>query len=163
MLRGTLADLAKRRWFSGQTIPLVELPWRDKAVRFTDTCSRCGKCVSACETRIIVNGDGGFPTLDFDQGEGECSFCQQCAIVCPEPLFDLSQPEPWRLKAQIQDTCLANQHVYCRSCAEQCESQAISFKPGISSTPLITLADCTGCGACLSICPVDALVLSQVD
>lgn len=157
-----MADLARRRLFSrGQTIALVELPWRDKSVSFTDVCTRCGECVSACETQIIIKGDGGFPTLDFNQGEGECSFCQQCAAVCPEPLFDLSQPEPWQLKAQIKDTCLANQKVYCRSCGEHCDSQAISFKPGISSVPIITAADCSGCGACLSVCPVQAIVLGQ--
>nr|WP_238486310.1 ferredoxin-type protein NapF [Motilimonas eburnea] len=139
---------------------MVALPWRDQSVSFTDGCSRCGECISACETQIIVKGDGGFPSLDFNQGEGECSFCKQCATVCPEPLFDLSQSEPWQLKAQIKESCLANQDVYCRSCGEQCETQAISFKPGISSTPLISLADCTGCGACLSVCPVDAIALN---
>ena len=97
-------DLLKRRFFRHQAVSLIELPWRDQSRVFTDECTRCQKCVDACETNIIVNGDGGFPTIDFSQGE--CTFCQQCAQVCPEPLFDLTQAAPWQLVAQVPTSIL---------------------------------------------------------
>ncbi|MCE0558811.1 ferredoxin-type protein NapF [Motilimonas sp. E26] len=152
-------DQLKRRFLRGQGASLTELPWLDKSRVFIDDCTRCGKCVDACETKVIVKGDGGFPTIDFSRGE--CTFCQQCAIACPEPLFDLSQRSPWQLSATIQETCLANQQVYCRSCSEHCDQQAISFKPGLSATPEIDLANCSGCGACVAPCPVSAITVAE--
>jgi ferredoxin-type protein NapF len=63
----------------------------------------------------------------------------------------------------IADHCLARQFVHCQSCGDVCPAQAIGFRPRLGGPPLPTIsaARCTGCGDCLSVCPVDALALTQ--
>jgi ferredoxin-type protein NapF len=102
-----VVDLTKRRIFARQIVDdsSVRLPWLANASTFTDQCTRCGKCVDSCETRIITKGDGGFPTVDFTLDE--CTFCYQCAEVCPEPLFTAKTEQPWNARATINDDCLA--------------------------------------------------------
>lgn len=148
LLRGALDQPARRR-----------PPWSLDA--FTDLCSRCGDCVAACPPQILVKGDGGFPEIRFDS-EG-CDFCGACARACPEPVFDLTRPAfPWR--AQLTEACLALANVHCQSCQEACEVAAIRFRPALGKPPQPTLdADlCNGCGACLAVCPADALRLEDV-
>lgn len=157
-----MVDQFRRRFFSrkqeAETHP--RLPWLSGANEFTDQCTRCNKCVNECETQIIKHGSGGFPTIDFDLGE--CTFCYQCADVCPEPLF-LSQNEmAWQAKATINKDCLASKNVECRSCGDQCETMAIQFKLAVGKVaqPELNLDECNGCGACVSVCPTSSINVS---
>lgn len=154
-------DKQRRNWLrarfnTGDTE--IRMPWLKALHDFTDLCTRCGKCISACPESIIVKGDGGFPSIDFRQGE--CTFCQRCAQVCPESLFveDLNS-KPWNYVANIQNTCLTQQGVMCQSCQDFCEVSAIGFQPrlGAIAQPELNSNDCTGCGACVSSCPVNAI------
>lgn len=158
-----MVDLARRRLFSRKTVEdsAIIMPWVKSAASFTDDCTRCGKCVSACETNVIINGDGGFPTVDFSRGE--CTFCYQCADVCPEPIFLPQASAPWQIKADIKQNCLAYQNVECRSCGETCDTMAIQFKLQLNKVaqPVINVDDCSGCGACVSVCPTAAIHVSN--
>ena len=136
------------------------LPWIIDAKQFLDNCTQCGDCLVACPENIIVKGDGGFPTVDFDLGE--CDFCGKCAGSCKEPIFTEITETPWQKKALIDSTCLANQHIYCRSCAESCEAQALTFQIGISAVPQIDNDLCTGCGACVAPCPTKAIEVKEL-
>ncbi|MCE7629310.1 ferredoxin-type protein NapF, partial [Vibrio fluvialis] len=73
-----MVDLSKRRLFARRAVDSskVRLPWIANPAAFIDDCTRCGRCRDACEMSIIVNGDGGFPTVDFQIDE--CTFCYQC-------------------------------------------------------------------------------------
>ena len=157
----TAVNLSRRQFFTRQTTSdLPALPWL-KAELFTDLCSQCGECVKQCPSQIIRPADGGFPRVDFQLGE--CSFCYQCAEVCPEPLF-LSKAEPaWQAKAVINARCLAQQNVDCRSCGDSCEPFAIRFTLAVGrvAQPQIDLNSCTGCGACVSICPTSAISINN--
>ncbi|KGY11628.1 ferredoxin [Vibrio tubiashii] len=159
-----MVNLSKRRLFSRQTLEInsVRLPWLVNSEQFTEICTRCEKCRDVCETNIIVNGDGGFPQVDFSKGE--CTFCYQCADICPEPLFGDKSDAPWNAKAVIEDGCLAKQNVECRSCGEMCETMAIQFKLEIGKVaqPNIQLDECTGCGACVAVCPVSSINVSNL-
>ncbi|EJL6400544.1 ferredoxin-type protein NapF [Vibrio navarrensis] len=160
-----MTDLSRRRFFTRHTAnqEAVALPWLANRQRFSDECTRCGKCVSACETDIIVKGDGGFPRVDFTQGE--CTFCYQCAAACPEALFVSQENPPWSAKASIDDACLTKRNIECRSCAEACESQAISFSLQIGKVAQaqLNLDECNGCGACVSICPASSIHVSTTN
>ena len=153
-------NLSRRQLFTRRQTPdLPALPWL-KAGQFTDLCTQCGECVTHCPTQIIRPSDGGFPRVDFQQGE--CTFCYLCAEVCPEPLF-LPKTEPaWQASAVINAACLAEQNVDCRSCGDSCEPFAISFKLAVGrvARPQIDLNTCTGCGACVSICPTAAITIN---
>ena len=64
--------------------------------------------------------------------------------------------------AAISDACLARAGVFCMSCRDACPEQAIVFSPRLGGAflPEVAAAQCTGCGACLSPCPVGALSLT---
>lgn len=146
------SDTLKQQGFAG-----IRPPWSVDNEQFIAGCSRCGDCVSQCETNILIIGDGGFPEVKFSQGE--CSFCQRCVGVCQQPIFRPTTEQAWQHKIDITSNCLAQRLVECRTCQDYCETQAIRFKPqlGQPAKPNINLADCNGCGACLGACPVNAI------
>jgi ferredoxin len=65
--------------------------------------------------------------------------------------------------AQINASCLTSQGVFCRTCSEACEPDAITFTPAVGCAPIPQINEdaCTGCGECVGICPANALVLKQ--
>ena len=153
-------DRSRRRLLTRRRKPdLQRMPWVIDEETFTDTCTRCNKCINACETQIIAKGDGGFPTVDFQRGE--CTFCYRCAEACPEPLFQPQSEQPWPLVAQVNEGCLAHQNIECRSCGDACEVMAIRFKLQLGGVakPELDTSVCTGCGGCVSVCPASAITM----
>jgi len=147
--------LSRRELFTGQRVmPAggIALPWW----RGESGCDGCARCVQACETGIIRIAAGEAPQLDFLQGE--CPFCAACADVCPQPLFQPRDTEPFSRRIRIDSRCIAFLGVNCRSCQESCEQQAIRFRlmPNGIGQPEILPQHCTGCGACIAPCPVSA-------
>lgn len=156
-LKSLQTEQVKLQGFQG-----IRLPWSVNKTDFIAGCTRCGECLPVCESQILVKGDGGFPEVRFSQGE--CTFCQKCTEVCPQPIFRAKEEEPWFHKIQIQPNCLAFNQVECRACEDNCESRAIRFKREIGAVakPQVNLDSCNGCGACLSVCPVSAVKILTV-
>lgn len=158
-------DSARRNWLRGRfnhATDVVRPPWLLDLDNFTDTCTRCSNCISACPEHIIKAGDGGFPEIQFNHGE--CTFCERCADACPEHLFGEKRSEPpWDNKAVIGEKCLAMNQVSCQSCQDACEPRAIRFTPtlGRVAQPQINNDDCNSCGACVSVCPTNAITIQQ--
>lgn len=155
-------DANKRSLFLGPKIIATDnlLPWVITPKTFLESCTQCADCINACPEKIIIKGDGGFPRIDFDLGE--CDFCGQCAEICKEPIFTSTTEDPWHKKAFINQTCLAYENIYCRSCAESCEIQALTFQLGLSATPQIDTDLCSGCGACVAPCPTKAIEVKEL-
>lgn len=162
-----MVDLARRRLFSRKPKAQINtdspqrMPWLVKEQAFVDGCTRCGKCMEACETAIIIQGEAGFPEVNFSLGE--CTFCEKCADICPEPLFVPRQQPAWQQVAEIDDTCLSINGVECRICGEMCDYSAISFRLQIggSAKPILNEKECTGCGACVKPCPSHAIKIRK--
>ncbi|OLQ94256.1 ferredoxin-type protein NapF [Vibrio ponticus] len=158
-----MVDLSRRRLFTRNVVrdDAVRLPWLSSPEQFTDLCTQCGECLKACETQIIIKGDGGFPRVDFTIDE--CTFCYQCAEACPESLFTDQQETPWQARAAINEQCLAQQNVECRSCGEMCDSMAIQFRleVGRVAQPNLDSNLCNGCGACVAVCPTSSINVSN--
>lgn len=163
-----MVDLSKRKLFTRRASKsqLVyetgqRLPWAKTDSVFVDGCTQCGKCIDACETNIIIKGSGGFPTVDFEKGE--CTFCEGCVTHCPEPIFRSTKEAAWEITAKIKDTCLSYKNVECRTCGDECEPTAIQFSFGVGHVPQPKLDSqlCTGCGACISACPVSAISMTD--
>ncbi|PJG83569.1 ferredoxin-type protein NapF [Caviibacterium pharyngocola] len=138
----------------------VRPPWAKANQTFIDACTRCGDCVAACETHILIQGEGGFPEIDFQRGE--CTFCEKCVSACSASVFRPTNEMPWQHKADIGENCLTRQNVACRSCQDCCESRAIRFTLALGrvAAPTIDESACNGCGACIRSCPVAAIKLS---
>ena len=151
-------DASKRQLF--QKASVIRLPWAVEEQAFTDGCTRCGDCINACPEKIIVKGRGGFPMLSF--ANDGCTLCQKCVQACDEPIFRPLNERGLLFHATISDQCFPKKGIECRSCAQACEANAIRFQFGANrlATPQLITDDCTGCGACLSICPADALSLT---
>jgi ferredoxin-type protein NapF len=157
---------ARRQLFRGdvaaRNLPLRP-PWSHSERLFVDGCTRCDDCLRACPEQIIRRDAAGFPELDF--AAGECTFCGDCANACQAALFQSTDNPPWSLKARVNEQCVTPRQVMCRSCAEQCEPLAIRFIPRVGrvAEPEIDLAACTGCGACVAVCPTRAVSLFHSD
>ena len=164
-------------------------PWALPENYFIDYCTRCDKCIDACFDELIIKGRGGFPQMDFTRGG--CDFCGDCLDVCEADALhkiavnktaDSAQTHlkssaneedsdaevflpPWHIKASIDLTkCLSMNAVICRSCGESCDDEAIKFdlKLGGIAEPVLNKDNCSGCGACFSVCPVQVISLTSI-
>ena len=59
-----------------------------------DLCKGCGLCVEVCPRDLIhlsktdINQKGYHPAL-FEDPEGKCIYCTQCALVCPDVAIEI--------------------------------------------------------------------------
>ncbi|MCG8490544.1 MAG: ferredoxin-type protein NapF [Sneathiellales bacterium] len=166
--------LSRRRFLSGsirfaEKRPATErlyLPWTTPE-SILSACTGCEACLQACPQKIIEKTASNRPTVNF--AKGDCTFCEACCSVCEAPVFTLHETSAngmrnaWALKAGIEDTCLAFKGVQCGACQDHCDPRAILFKPRLRaiSTPEISEIDCTGCGACVSVCPANSIRVDE--
>ena len=159
-----MVDTGRRGFLRGRSKAAAPIrpPWALAEAAFLAACSRCGDCLPACPPAILVAGDGGYPTVDF--ARGECTFCRACNQACPTPALGRPADEaPWQLTLSVADGCLPRHGVECRACHDNCPESAIRFRPrqGGPALPDIDAGACTGCGACVAPCPVNAIALAK--
>ena len=149
--------------FRGRETPLRP-PWAIEENLFLQACNRCGDCISQCPTHIIQQGRARYPVIDFNQGE--CLFCDRCIDSCKSGALLKTFNPPWSITAEIdENSCLPHHGVECRSCYDPCEARAIKMPPRLGgiSVPLVDAHRCSGCGACIAICPVNAISMNTTD
>jgi ferredoxin-type protein NapF len=154
--------LSRRQLLRGRFRPgpqPIRPPWTTEA-SIAAHCERCGLCAQACPENIIHAGENGLPEIRF--ASGECSFCGACADVCPAPVFAARETAPWRLRPAIGQQCLSTHGIYCRSCGDACPERAIRFRAMLGGRAEITIDQdaCTGCGACVSVCPQSVVAMT---
>lgn len=142
--------------------PDLRPPWALLEPGFSNACDGCGKCVTACSEKIIFMSLRKLPRLDFSQGG--CTFCGECSSECePGVLQRTHEPGklPWQLQASISKNCLAKRGTSCVRCIEECEYDAIVSTPALGGRTKMRVdhTACTGCGMCISTCPVDVISL----
>jgi ferredoxin-type protein NapF len=142
----------------------IRPPWALPEADFIAACTRCGACVPVCPEHVIVIGSGAYPQLDF-RHEG-CSFCADCVGACTTGALcrGTDSQAPWANKAELTPGCLTLAGIVCRSCGEHCDVGAIHFhlpRSGVAY-PRIDAAACNGCGACIGVCPAQALTLRVI-
>lgn len=157
-------SLVTRRDLFGRAGPRASQqrpPWTRPEAAFLDACTRCGACIEACPTGVLVRGRARYPTVDFSKSG--CSFCTACVTACPADCFLDATAVPWSIKADVDARCLETRGVSCRVCEDACEPQAIRFRPQRGGTYAATVAreTCTGCGVCVIACPVGAIGIGQ--
>ncbi len=116
--------------------------------------------MEACPESILRPDSAGRPLVAFDGGE--CTFCGKCADACNEGVFDPGRLPPWDLKAAFQPGCLQDHGISCQLCRDMCPTSAI--RVDLTKRPFgrlkIDETACTGCGACLAVCPQNALAVT---
>lgn len=136
-------------------------PWalRPEAA-FVAACTRCGDCLPACPRGLLRCGDGGFPRIDFSSAG--CDGCGACAEACLPRAIDRAQVgQAFAERIVLRAGCLADRGIECRLCGDACDARALRFVPRRGGVAALQVdpARCTGCGECLSRCPVGALAL----
>jgi ferredoxin-type protein NapF len=138
---------------------VIRPPWTDEQ-SVSAHCTGCRSCVEACPQSILRMDDSARPAVSFE-GQ-ECTFCEKCAQACDEPVFDLTRALAFELKAKIETGCLQDHGISCQSCRDTCPQSAI--RVDLTKRPFGRLKvdeeACTGCGACLGVCPQDVISLA---
>ncbi len=147
-----------RRHVMGFNPALLRPPWSDES-SVRNGCTSCGACIAACPEGILVAGPARTPVVQFNGGA--CTFCRECVSACDEPVFKSTDQPAWPYIATIGDTCLQTKGVACQSCTDACDDDALCFdyQSGFSGGITVRTDNCTGCGACIGICPTAAITL----
>jgi ferredoxin-type protein NapF len=156
----TKINTARRAFLRGNSVSVAHhVPWAVEA--FEGMCRRCDDCIHACEEAILTIGDGGFPTVDF--ARGSCTFCGACAAACRYGALDRAVSPAWQIRPTVGGDCLSRRGVTCRSCGDACESRAISFQLALGgrALPQVDPVTCNGCGACVAVCPTQAVQIEE--
>lgn len=132
---------------------------------FTNHCTGCQLCVSACPQKILRPSKDlkTFlqPEMVFDKGFC-ASDCTRCSEVCPtgavKPI-DVARKSGISIghAVTIANNCLLDQGVSCNACSRHCPTAAISIVSDEStghSSIAVNEQRCIGCGACEYYCPV---------
>lgn len=139
-------------------------PWALPAAAFAKSCNGCGDCVVACAENILKMSSRNLAIVDFSNGR--CTFCGSCVSTCKTGALQAGETgdtRPWRIHAEISGHCLAEQGISCVLCCERCEQDAIRSWPALRGrSRMETDKDsCTGCGACIAPCPVNAISMQS--
>nr|WP_237358689.1 ferredoxin-type protein NapF [Rhizobium etli] len=158
-----MEPLSRRKFLAGSPVSRqTRIPPPGASTESLEACTGCGLCAERCPTGIICLLDG-LPSIDFEFGE--CTFCGACKTACPEPVFQPEAAKRFAHMAVVTDGCLARKDIACQACGESCPEQAIRFRPRIGGPflPELKAGMCSGCGACLQVCPVGAIALQARD
>ena len=157
---------ARREFLTRRVVPTsspFRPPWTNED-RILQRCTRCADCITSCPENVLALDKIGFPVFAPGESKEGCTFCTACVEACRFDVFDAAQDPPWNTKISIEhDNCLPFIGVHCESCRDACVADAIRMRPRIGgpAQPAIDLESCTGCGACVAVCPVRALSVTN--
>lgn len=145
-----------------QVVAALRPPWAQPEAVFTEQCTRCGDCLDACPEQVLQRGDGGLP--ERSAMAGECTFCGDCVRACPTSALAFDQPSRASHRASIGAGCLGLSGIVCHSCVDACPERALrlpilALSRGRATQPELSVETCTGCAACVPVCPSAAITL----
>jgi Pyruvate/2-oxoacid:ferredoxin oxidoreductase delta subunit len=132
---------------------------------FYSRCTACQLCVTNCPNHVLrPSTDFAHflqPQMGYDKGycRPECNICSQ---VCPAgAIRPVAQGQKMTIQIGVAhvnlDLCFAaSGEASCGNCAYHCPSGAIMMVDREGSEykiPVVSEAQCIGCGACENLCP----------
>jgi len=144
-------------------------PGAESIRHFTENCTACQLCVSACPTQVLKPSflsygfEGIFqPTMNYNASF--CNFeCTICSEVCPTGAILPIQQEEKKLTQIgrsffIKENCVVyTKETACGACSEHCPTKAVNmvYYRGDLKIPEVNNKICVGCGACEYACPTN--------
>jgi len=166
VVEGGLAVIEKKK-IPNRTIPVTP-PGSISAKNFTEHCTACGLCISACPNQVL-RPSGKLLTLmqpEMSYERGYCRpECTECSEVCPTGAIKLiTKAEKSATQigyaVWVRDNCIViTDGVDCGNCARHCPSGAIEMvasdpnNPKSGKIPAVNTERCIGCGTCENLCP----------
>jgi len=134
---------------------------------FTEHCTACQLCVSACPSHVLKPsvteyGILGFMQPHMDYHASYCNYeCTVCTEVCPTKAIQPLTVEQKKVTQIgkvhfIRENCIVyTDNTACAACNEHCPTQAVKMVPykGDLNIPQVDTSICIGCGACEHACP----------
>ncbi len=143
----------------------IRPPFAEAEQEFLSNCTRCDKCVSACEFNVIfklpadlTHAAADTPAMDLlSRG---CYMCTDwpCVAACEPDALKLPEtagaaapkPNKFALAEIDSEHCLPYQGPECGACADACPVDgALTWR---GPRPVINADRCTGCASCREIC-----------
>lgn len=149
--------------FAGKFPELVRPPGAGSEKEFLEQCSRCGACVKACPFFALApqmqanEFDLGTPALRT--GQSWCRLCGDfpCINACGSGALSMTRTSALKKIATVrvaEAECLRTTGTTCDACAQKCAQTAVAISfPAEGAAPVIDHEKCSGCGACLVVCP----------
>lgn len=135
---------------------------------FTGQCVRCGNCIRACPSKIILPdigqaGISGFMAPLVSYKKGYClENCSDCTNVCPSGALE-KLPLEIKNKYIIGEALLNPSLCFlvrgvndCDICVRSCPFDAVQIywdEEAYVAYPVVDPLKCNGCGACELFCP----------
>jgi ferredoxin len=158
---------AKKNSAKGRSDYPVTPPGSVSLWHFTEKCTACHLCVSACPSHVLQPtlfeyGFTGMFQPKMDYWTAFCNHeCVKCSQVCPSGAI---LPITVKQKETLQigyvwfsrHLCIVNtKHTSCGACSEHCPTKAVQMVPFIDhlTIPEVNEKICIGCGACEYACP----------
>ena len=147
--------------------PIVP-PGAWSARHFTQHCTACQLCVSACPNNVLRPSTDlqklMQPEMSYERGYCRPE-CTRCSDVCPAGAIrpiTVEDKSSTRIghAVWIRKNCIPlTDGVECGNCARHCPSGAIQMVPSDNDDPnsvripVVNAERCIGCGACENLCP----------
>jgi ferredoxin len=139
--------------------------WREsvKLLYDRDKCNGCAICIQACPKEAInLNPVGASIRGEIEEAPvtidlEKCVVCGLCAALCPEEALGVDiTAESIEFEGEISvdvDKCPKG----CNTCEEVCREDAIKIDEKVE----LDEKKCTYCGACVIVCPSEAITLKR--
>ena len=123
----------------------------------TFACLGYGDCVAVCPRDAIHITEKGVAEIDPQK----CIGCGICAKTCPNHIIHLINDTTRVVvecsnkdKGALTRKYCSNGCIGCMKCQKTCPHGAITVKDNLAT---IDYSLCTGCGACVEVCPVHCI------
>lgn len=173
---GLITGFSVKRLWKPEVENVIRPPASAATALFNSLCCRCGNCIKACPTEILIYhtvsaGILSFMTPEISFNPGYClEECNICSKVCPTGAITLFDPgakdKLFMGRAEIVlENCRLVNNIECNRCRESCKYQAIEFHTAtglLNMAPVVDSKKCVGCGACMVICPEECITIKPV-